>query len=100
SHAGFTADTLTIQNNTASGLHLTSMSGAVTVTNATISGNATGVDVNNGTAAITLDNTNSITANSGQRSVSIQNRPVATGAIAIGATITDNGIGILVNNNL
>jgi hypothetical protein len=99
-HAGFTADTLTIQNNVASGLHLTSMTGTVTVTNATISGNATGLDINAGTAAITLDSTNSITANAGQRSVSIQNRPVAAGNITIGAGITDNGTGILVNNNL
>src|SRR5205085_2672650 len=75
-HAGFTADTLTIQNNVASGLHLTSMTGTVTVTNATISGNATGLDVNNGTAAITLDNTNTITSGATGRTVSIQNRPV------------------------
>jgi hypothetical protein len=98
-HAGFTGDTLTIQNNAAAGLHLTSMTGTVAVTNATISGNGTGLDVNNGTAVITLDNTNSITANAGQRSVSIQNRPAAAGAITIGAGITDNGTGILVNNN-
>ena len=98
-HAGFTADTLTIQNNTSSGLHLTSMTGTVTVTNATISGNATGLDVNNGTAAITLDNTNTITSGAAGRTVSIQNRPVSAGTIALGATINDAGTGILVNNN-
>ncbi|HXH91482.1 MAG TPA: putative Ig domain-containing protein, partial [Thermoanaerobaculia bacterium] len=98
-HAGFTADTITIQNNTSSGLHLTSMTGTVTVTNATISGNATGLDVNNGTAAITLDNTNTITSGAAGRTVSIQNRPVSAGTIALGATINDAGTGILVNNN-
>ncbi|MEA2237224.1 MAG: large repetitive protein [Thermoanaerobaculia bacterium] len=99
-HAGFTGDTLTIQTSTNSGLHLTSMTGTVTVTNTTFSGtNGVGLDVNNGTAIITLDATNSITANAGKRSVSIQNRPVSAGLITIGAAITDDGTGILVNNN-
>jgi VCBS repeat-containing protein len=99
-HAGFTGDTLTISNNTSSALHFTSMTGTVTVTNATINGsNGTGLDVNNGTAAITLDATNAITAAAGKRSVSIQNRPASAGTIALGASITDNGTGILVNNN-
>jgi len=99
-HAGFTGDTLTIQTSTNSGLHLTSMTGAVTLTNTTFSGsNGVGLEVNNGTATITLDATNSITANAGKRSVSIQNRPASAGLITIGAAITDNGTGILVNNN-
>ena len=99
-HAGFTGDTLTIQTSTNSGLHLTSMTGAVTLTNTTFSGaNGVGLDVNNGTATITLDATNSITANAGKRSVAIQNRPASAGLITIGAPITDNGLGILVNNN-
>ena len=102
-HAGFTGDTLTIQNNSNSGLHLTSMTGTVTVTNTTFSGNAVGLDVNNGTATITVNNTNTITANNGQRSASIQNRPVAAGNITIGAAITDGAVGttgISVSNNL
>jgi VCBS repeat-containing protein len=98
-HAGFTGDTLTIQNNVGSGLHLTSMTGGVTVTNATITGNGTGLDVNNGVAAITLDATNTIAANAGQRSVSVQNRPAGAVLIALNATINDSGTGILVNNN-
>ena len=98
-HAGLTIDTVTIQNHVTAGLHLTSMTGTVTITNTTFTGNAIGLDVDNGTAAITADNTNSITANAGQRSVRIQNRPAAAGTITIGAGITDNGTGILVNNN-
>ena len=98
-HAGLTIDTVTIQNHVTAGLHLTSMTGTVTITNTTFTGNAIGLDVDNGTAAITADNTNSITANAGQRSVRIQNRPAAAGNITIGAGITDNGTGILVNNN-
>jgi len=99
-HAAFTANALTIQTSTNSGLHLTSMTGAVTVTNTTFSGaNGVGLDINNGTATITLDATNSITANAGKRSVSIQNRPASAGLITIGAAITDNGLGMLVNNN-
>jgi hypothetical protein len=98
-HAAFTGNTLTIQNNVASGLHLTTMTGAVTLTNTIITGNGTGLDVNNGTATITLDATNSITANAGQRSVSIQNRPVGANAITLTAPIVDGGLGILVNNN-
>jgi hypothetical protein len=98
--AGFTGDSLTIQTSTNSGLHLTSMTGTVTVTNTTFSGaNGVGLDIDNGTAAITLNATNSITANAGKRSVSIQNRPASAGLITIGAGITDNGTGILVNNN-
>ncbi|HEY2090521.1 MAG TPA: putative Ig domain-containing protein [Thermoanaerobaculia bacterium] len=108
-HAGFTGDTLTIQNNVSAGLHLTSMTGTVTVTNSTITGNGTGVAVGSlagstvandgGTAAITIDATNTIAANAGQHSITIQDRAAAAGAIAIGATITDNGTGIVVNNN-
>ena len=74
------------------------MTGTITLTSSTISNNGTGLDVNNGTATITADNTNSITANAGQRSVSIQSRAAAGNAITIGATITDNGTGILLNN--
>jgi len=98
-HAGFTGDTLNIFVNAAAGLHLTSMTGAVTLTNAVITNNGTGLDINNGTATITLDATNSINAGASLRSVSIQNRPAAAGLITIGAAITDNGTGILVNNN-
>ncbi|HYK00567.1 MAG TPA: Ig-like domain-containing protein [Thermoanaerobaculia bacterium] len=98
-HAGFIGDALTIQNNVSAGLHLTSMTGGVTVTNATITGNGIGLDVNNGLAAITLDGTNTITANAGQRSVSVQNRPLTAALISLNTTINDSGLGILVNNN-
>jgi len=99
-HAGFTGDTLTIQTSTLAGMRFTTMTGAITVTNTIFSGaNGTGLDVSGGTATITLNATNSITANAGKRSVSIQNRPAAAGLITIGASITDNGTGILVNNN-
>ncbi|MFL6373799.1 MAG: beta strand repeat-containing protein, partial [Pyrinomonadaceae bacterium] len=98
-HASFTADTLTVQNNTGSGLHFTSMTGNLTLTNATITGNAIQLDVNNGTGTVALNNSNSITAGAGKRSVSIQNRPLSAGSITIGAGITDNGTGILVSNN-
>jgi hypothetical protein len=90
---------LTIQNNTTTGLHLTTMTGAVTLTNTTISGSTIGLDINNGTATVSIDNTNAISAAASQRTVVIQNRPVAAGNIDIGATITDNGNGIFGNNN-
>ena len=98
-HAGFTADTNNIFVNTSAGLHLTSMTGTVTLTNNVITNNGTGLDINNGTAIVTANNTNSINAAAGLRSVSIQNRPGSAGLITIGASITDNGTGILVNNN-
>jgi hypothetical protein len=99
-HAGGILDTLTLQNNVGAGLHLTSMTGVITVTNATFTGNGTGLDINNGTAVINIGATNTITSSAGGRTVSIQNRPVSAGAITIDAPINDNGTGILVNNNL
>ncbi|MGA8807234.1 MAG: putative Ig domain-containing protein, partial [Thermoanaerobaculia bacterium] len=99
-HAGGILDTLTLQNNVGAGLHLTSMTGVITVTNTTFTGNGTGLDINNGTAVITVGATNTITSSAGGRTVSIQNRPVSAGAITIDAPINDNGTGILVNNNL
>jgi hypothetical protein len=99
-HAGGILDTLTIQNNAGSGLHFTSMTGTFTVTNTTFTGNGTGLDINNGTAIINVDATNTITSSAGGRTVSIQNRPLSAGAIAIGAAINDSGTGVLVNNNL
>ena len=99
-HAGGIFDTLTIQNNAGAGLHLTSMTGVLTVTNTTFSGNGTGLDINNGTAVINVDATNTINSSAGGRTVSIQNRPLAAGAITIGAPVNDSGTGILVNNNL
>jgi hypothetical protein len=99
-HAGGILDTLTLQNNVGAGLHLTSMTGVITVTNTTFTGNGTGLDINNGTAVINIGATSTITSSAGGRTVSIQNRPLSAGAITIDAPINDNGTGILVNNNL
>jgi hypothetical protein len=99
-HAGGILDTLTLQNNAGAGLHLTSMTGVITVTNTTFTGNGTGLDINNGTAVINIGATSTITSSAGGRTVSIQNRPLSAGAITIDAPINDNGTGILVNNNL
>jgi len=101
-HAGLTLDSLNIQSNTSgSGLHLTSMTGTIAVTNANITGNQIGLDVNNGTAAITFDATNTITSGGGnQRAVSIQNRPALAGNITIGCNVNEGGsLGTIVNNN-
>jgi hypothetical protein len=97
--AGFTGDVLTIQNATGSGLALVTMTGTATVTNATITGNGTGVTVTGGTAVVNLDNTNTITANAGGRSILVQNRAVGAGNVNVGAAITDNGLGMLLTNN-
>jgi len=98
-HAGFTGDTLTVQNNTNVGVNLISMTGTVTITNSTISsvGNQA-LTINNGTAAVTVDNTNTINGGTGT-SVSVLNRPGAAGAIAIGATISAGRIQILSNTS-
>ena len=102
-HTDFTADTLTVQNNPTYGIELSNMSGTITITNSVITNNGAAtqgnLDINNGFAAISVDNTNSITANPGQRSVSIQSRGAAASAITIGATIVDTGTGILISNS-
>src|SRR6202007_3006438 len=92
-------DTLDLNTNSGSALHFTSMTGTIAVTNSTISPNATGLDVNNGTASVSLDAATPITANPGQRSASIQNLPAGAGVIAVAGAITDNGIGILIKTN-
>jgi len=92
----FTGDTLVVQNNVTNGIVLNN-SAVVTITNSTISGNGIGLQIIGGGAAVAVDNTNSITANAGQRSVSITQR-ISTGAITIGATIVDNGTGISVTS--
>jgi hypothetical protein len=96
-HAGFTADTITVQNNVNVGVDLISMTGTVTITNSTIStvGNQA-LTINNGTAAVTVDNTNTVNGGTGT-AVSVLNRPAAAGAIAIGATITGGQIQLLSN---
>ncbi len=96
-HAGFTGDSLTVQNNTNVGVNLISMTGTVTITNSTITsvGNQA-LTINNGTAAVTVDNTNTIDGGTGT-AVSVINRPVAAGAIAIGANLTNGRIQLLSN---
>jgi hypothetical protein len=95
--AGFTGDSLTISNNTASGIDLITMTGTVTLTNSSVSGNATGLTVNGGTEVVTADATNTFTSSGSGKTVSIGSH--ATGAITIGATLNDSGAGILVQNN-
>ena len=96
-HAGFTADNLLVQTNTAVGIDLISMTGTVTITNSTISSAANqALTVNNGTAAVTVDNTNTINGGTGT-AVTVTNRPAAAGAIAIGAAITGGRIQLLTN---
>ncbi|MBV9070854.1 MAG: S-layer family protein [Acidobacteria bacterium] len=100
-NATITLTNATINGNNVAGVKLTNVAGSVALTNAAFNGNTTGLDIDNGTATITVDSTNSIlSGNSGQRTVSIQNRPLAAGNITIGAGITDVGLGIRVNNNL
>ena len=96
-HAGLTLDSLTVQNHTNVGVNLISMTGTVTITNSTIStvGNQA-LTVNNGVAAVTADNTNTIDGGTGT-AVSVINRPAAAGAIAIGATLSAGRIQILSN---
>jgi len=96
-HAGFTGDTLTVQNNTNVGVNLISMTGTVTITNSTISTVSNqALTINNGTAAVTVDSTNTVNGGTGF-SVSVINRPAAAGAIAIGATIPAGRIQLLTN---
>ena len=96
-HAGFTADTITVQNNVNVGVDLISMTGTVTITNSTIStvGNQA-LTINNGTAAVTVDNTNTINGGTGT-AVAVLNRPAAAGAIAIGATLNNGQIQLTTN---
>ena len=98
SHADFTIDDVFLQNNVGSGLHFTSMTGTITITNTHLSNNGVDLDVNNGTAAITFDSTNFLHCGAG-RSISIQNRPASAGAIDIGVSFDDDGSGMLINNN-
>jgi hypothetical protein len=98
-HAGFTADTLTVQNNTNVGVDLISMTGTVAITNSTIStvGNQA-LTINNGTAAVTADNTNTINGGTGT-AVEVLNRPGSAGAINIGATLNNGQIQVLSNTS-
>ena len=96
-HAGFTGDTLTVQNNATVGVNLISMTGTVTITNSTITSVSNqALTINNGTAAVTVDSTNTIDGGTGT-AVSVLNRPVAAGAIAIGANVTNGRIQLLSN---
>ena len=97
--AGFTGDTLTIQNNTNSGLLAITMTGTIALTNTTVTGNGVfGLNINGGTAIVNADSTNTISASGSAGTVQVQARPVAAGNITIGATVNDNGAGILVTN--
>ncbi|HUP63462.1 MAG TPA: putative Ig domain-containing protein [Thermoanaerobaculia bacterium] len=97
--AGLTVDTVTIQGAGAgsSGLVLTTPTGAVTLTNTAISNSPFGFTINGGTATTTMDSTNTISANAGQRSINFTNLGAAS-STTIGAGITDNGTGISVTN--
>lgn len=97
---GLTADSLTLSNNHWAGVDLEVMTGTVTITNSTFTGNASGglsaVVVNFGSAAVNVDNTNTIDVPSGGGAISVGNH--ATGAVNIGAEITGNGTITIVNN--
>jgi hypothetical protein len=95
--AGLTMDTMTIQGAGAasSGFVLSTPTGTVTVTNTAISNSPFGLTINGGTAAFTMNNTNTISSNAGQRTINFANLG-ATAVVAIGAGITDNGIGMQV----
>jgi hypothetical protein len=95
--AGFTADSLLAHNAPNSGIILNNVTGTVTVTNSTLSANLIDLNVFGGTAVINVDNTNTMSASGSGRTINILNH--ATGAIAIGATLNDNGAGINVQNN-
>ncbi len=98
-HAGFVGDTLTVQNNANVGVNLISMTGAVAITNSTIS--TVGIQaltINNGTATVTVDGTNTIDGGTGT-AVSVLNRPGSAGAIAIGAALTAGRIQLLSNTS-
>jgi hypothetical protein len=93
--AGLTMDTMTIQGAGAasSGLVLSTPTGTVTITNTAISNSPFGLTINGGTAAFTMNNTNTISSNAGQRTINFANLG-ATAVVAIGAGITDSGIGM------
>jgi hypothetical protein len=98
SKTGFTGGTLTLQNNSGSGITLTTFAGTVTLTGTTITNNGVGVTLNGGNPTVTIDATNTITANAAQRSINFLNLG-ATAVVGIGAGITDNGLGISVTNS-
>jgi Bacterial cadherin-like domain/Putative Ig domain len=99
--AGLTMDTMTIQGAGAasSGIALTTPSGTIGITNTAISNSPFGLTINGGTAAFTMNNTNSITSSAGQRTINFSNLG-ATSVTTIGAGITDNGTGIAVTNSV
>jgi VCBS repeat-containing protein len=101
STAGLTMDTMTIQGAGAasSGLALTTPSGTMTITNTAISNSPFGLTINGGTAAFTMNNTNSITSSAGQRTINFSALG-ATSVTTIGAGITDNGTGIQVTTSV
>jgi hypothetical protein len=94
----FTGENLTLSAATGSGISLTTFAGAVTLTNTTITNNAIGVTLSGGSPTVTIDNTNSITANAGQRSINFGSLG-ATAIVSVAAPITDNGLGISVANS-
>ena len=95
--AGLTIDTVTATaaGAASSALVLTTPSGAVTITNTTLSNSPFCLTINGGTAAFTMNNTNTITANATQRSINFANLG-ATAVVNVGASITDGGTGIQV----
>ncbi|MEA2568906.1 MAG: hypothetical protein QOI24_907, partial [Acidobacteriota bacterium] len=98
---GLTVDTVTATaaGAGASSLVLTTPSNNVTITNTTLSNSPLCLTINGGTANFVMNNTNTITANAGQRSINFANLG-ATSVTAIGAAITDNGVGMAVTNSV
>ena len=98
---GLTVDTVTATaaGAGASSLVLTTPSNNVTITNTTLSNSPLCLTINGGTANFAMNNTNTITANAGQRSINFANLG-ATSVTAIGAAITDNGVGMAVTNSV
>jgi hypothetical protein len=96
SHTGFTADTLTIQNNASNALNLNAMNGTVSV-NATISGSSsTLVTIVGGTGTTTL--AGSITSSfAGGIILTASGR--STGSLLVPADITGNSGGVIVVQN-
>jgi VCBS repeat-containing protein len=97
---GLTIDTVTATSAgaAASALVLTSPSNTITITNTTLSNSPFELTINGGTANFTMNNTNTITANAGQRSINFANLGGAS-IVNVGAAITDGGIGMTVSSS-
>jgi len=98
---GLTIDSVTATSAGAgaSALVLTTPSNNVTITNTTLSNSPLCLTLNGGTANFAMNNTNTITANAGQRSINFANLG-ATSITNVGASITDNGVGMAVSNSV